>query len=59
MIIGSMVIFIGIQASAATYDFDYQANQSGQYITDGVEQGIPIIMTTAMHQVSILIVKTM
>ncbi|MFZ7299352.1 VWA domain-containing protein [Enterococcus gallinarum] len=39
MIIGSMVIFIGIQASAATYDFDYQANQSGQYITDGVEQG--------------------
>lgn len=29
MIIGSMVIFIGIQASAATYDFDYQANQSG------------------------------
>ncbi|WP_347083414.1 VWA domain-containing protein [Enterococcus gallinarum] len=39
MIIGSIVIFIGIQASAATYDFDYQANHSGQYITDGVEQG--------------------
>ena len=37
--IGLMFTCIGLQANADTYDFDYQNNQSGQYITDGVEQG--------------------
>jgi LPXTG-motif cell wall-anchored protein len=37
--IGLIITCIGLQANAATYDFDYQTNQSGQYITDGVEQG--------------------
>lgn len=37
--IGLVITCIGLQANAGTYDFDYQNNQSGQYITDGVEQG--------------------